>query len=349
MVSGVLVPITGLLGVVVVVTGWLSVLRTVFTPRRTSSRIARGSVRAVVAVVFPLARHLPHQLRERVLDTCTPVSVFLMAWCWLGLQVVGFGLLAVSTGATPPRFTEVVRFFMLEGVGAAAGLVLPAWVSCVMVLSVFMVHLLRLTDSFRRRELSVAGLMATAETPLDAESLLADYLRTGSREQLDGMFAQWSAWLADIRATHVSYPSLLYYRPASQFVWLRAAVVVLDAAALVQAVAPNWAPPHTRALLHTGTCCLHESAIRLGLHVPKSVVSLHGREEHAFTDSVRGAVSAGLPPERTGQDAWWAFQAARTRYAPHISAISARLMYDFELPAPPVEPVPDVRKKVPSA
>jgi hypothetical protein len=349
MVSGVLVPITGLLGVVVVVSGWLSVLRTVFTPRQTSTRIARGSVRLVASVLFPIARFLPLRQRERVLDTCTPVSVFLMAWVWLALQVVGFGLLAVSAGAAEPRFVDVVHFFMLDGVGAAGGLVLPAWVSCVMVLSVFMVHLLRLTDSFRRRELLVTGLMATAATPLDAEALLADYLRTGSREQLDGMFAQWSAWLADIRATHVSYPSLLFYRPASQFVWLRAAVVVLDAAALVQAVAPNWAPPHTRALLHTGTCCLHESAVRLGLHVPKSVVSLHGREEHAFTDTVRVAVSAGLPPERTGQDAWWAFQAERTRYAPHISAISARLMYDFELPAPPAEPVADERNKAPAA
>lgn len=349
MVSGVLVPITGFLGVVVVVAGWLSVLRTVFTPRRTSTRIARGSVRAVAAVVFPIARLLPVRRREHVLDTCTPVSVFLMAWVWIGLQVVGFALLAVATGAAAPRLTDIVHFFVLEGVGAAGGLVLPAWVSCVMVVSVFMVHLLRLTDSYRRRELLVTGLMATAETPLDAEVLLADYLRTGSREQLDGVFAQWSAWLADIRATHVSYPSLFFYRPASQFVWLRAAVVVLDAAALVQAVAPHWAPPHTKALLHTGTCCVHESAIKLGLHVPKSVVSLHGREEHAFTDTVRVAVSAGLPPERTGQDAWWAFQAARTRYAPHISAISARLMYDSELPAPPAEPVAEVRSKAPAA
>jgi hypothetical protein len=332
---GVLLPLAGLLGAVAVVAGWLSVLRTVFTPRRSSTLVARWSVRVVAAVVFAVARRVPRRPRERVLDTCMPLSVFLMLWVWLALQVVGFGLVAVAFGLVRPAPDELVRFLALRDEGVGAGLALLAWVSCVVVLAVFVVHLLRLLDSFRRRELLVTGGMITAVVPSDAEVLLVDHLRTGSREQLDGAFARWSAWLADIRATHVSYPSLLYYRPASQFEWLRAALVVLDAAALVQAIAPDWAPPHTRALLHNGSCCLEESATRLGLRVPRTEVSLHGREEHAFADAIRAALSAGLPPERTGGDAWCAFQSARTRYAPHISMISAHLMYDSELPASP--------------
>ncbi|MFC6093546.1 hypothetical protein [Saccharothrix lopnurensis] len=345
---GLLLPLTGLLGAAVVFAGWLSVLRTVFTPRRTSTVAARWSVRVVAVAVFALARRTPRRLRERVLDTCMPVSVFLMLWVWLASQVAGFGLVAVAVGVLRPEPGEVVRFLTLDGGGSGAGLALLAWVSCAMVLAVFFVHLLRLLDSFRRRELLVTGGMITAVVPSDAEVLLVDHLRTGSRERLDGAFAQWSAWLADIRATHVSYPSLLYYRPASQFEWLRAAVVVLDAAALVQAIAPQWAPPHTKALLHNGSCCLEESASRLGLRVPRTEVSLHGREEHAFSDAIGAALSAGLPPERTGEDAWHAFQSARTRYAPHVSMISAHLMYDFELPASP-DSVADERSRTPVA
>ncbi|MFD7656539.1 hypothetical protein ACFV4N_21420 [Actinosynnema sp. NPDC059797] len=344
-----LLPLAGLLGAAVVFTGWLSVLRTVFTPRRTSTAAARWSVRVVAATVFTIARRAPRGLRERVLDTCMPLSVFLMLWSWLVLQVVGFVLVAIAIGVVGARPDEVVRFLTLhDDQAAGAGLGLLVWVSCAMVLAVFMVHLLRLMDSFRRRELLVTGGMITAVVPSDAEVLLVEHLRTGSRERLDGAFAQWSAWLADIRATHVSYPSLLYYRPASQFEWLRAAVVVLDAAALVQAIAPHWAPPHTKALLHNGTHCLEESASRLGLRVPRTEVSLHGREEHAFSDAIGAALAAGLPPERTGEDAWHAFQSARTRYAPHVSMISAHLMYDFELPASP-DPAADERTRTPVA
>jgi hypothetical protein len=57
-------------------------------------------------------------------------------------------------------------------------------------------------------------------------------------------------------------------------------------------------------------------------------VSLHWREQRGFADTIRIARSAGLPVERTPQEAWHAFQDMRTRYAPYAATIGSILHYE---------------------
>jgi hypothetical protein len=311
------------LGCVLTVTVWLSVLRTVFTPRAQSTRAAWWSIKVVASIGLPVARRLPDRPRERFLDSCAPLALFVMVTTWLAGIAAGFVLLAygIHAGRLGDLLDGDAPAPSARPVAAAAAL------SAGLVLAAFTTHLVRVTGAYSRRERLVARLGGQAARPPDAEMVLADYLRAGSRDRLDVMFAEWAGWLADVWCTHVGYPALTFARPANSLCWIKAALIVLDAAGLTQAVAPNWAPPHTRSLLRTGSNCLQSLAAQVGVTPGPAPVSLHGREEQGFTDTVRLVVDAGLPKERNDEAAWKAFQALRIHYAPYAAGVAAYLLY----------------------
>ncbi|PRX97104.1 hypothetical protein [Allonocardiopsis opalescens] len=318
-------------GLLVFIT-WLSVLRTVFIPRERSSGAARWTLKVVSSAALRTARALrtlgtvPGKAAERVLETYSPLVLMVMAAGWLLGTGLGFALLGWGVAGTPAAGLPTAGLLPAESapqpVQTAA-----AW-STMLLVAVLTTHLIRLTDAYSRRERQVTQLASQAMLPTDAEAVLADYLRTGSRDNLDGRFAEWAAWMSDVQGTHLGYPSLVHYRPAGRLCWVQAAVIVLDAAALTQAIAPNWAPPNTRSLLDAGTRCLRGLADRLGLIIPHAAVSLQGREEHEFSATMRLAIQAGLPAERHEALAQEVFQDLRTRYAPYAAAIATHLLYD---------------------
>jgi hypothetical protein len=102
-------------------------------------------------------------------------------------------------------------------------------------------------------------------------------------------------------------------------------VVVLDAAALVEALAPGWAPLHARVLLDVGSHCMQCLATQAGIVLPRVRVSLHGREERGFGDTMQLAIDSGLPAERDIDHAWTTFQEIRVSYAPYAVQIGSLL------------------------
>lgn len=306
-----------LAGITLVVITGLSVLRTVVNPRDRSSVAARVTARYTYRALLLGSSALPRRRRERVLDLCVPVSLTALLGTWLigtasACWLVAYGL--------PVGDEDAVR---------SAG-----WSLAGLEALLFAVYLSKLIEKYQRREAITTRLQAQATSPLDAEVVLADRLRGGSRSDLGKAFEHWADWLADIRSSHASCPVLLYLRPAGEMCWVEAAVTVLDAAALTEAVAPMWAPPSVRVLLAAGSDCIQRLAWQLDIRMAVPSVSLHGREERAFSDSVRCAVSAGLPQERDSDKSWWAFQDSRTRYAPHADAICSFLRYRNGPPRP---------------
>ena len=80
-----------------------------------------------------------------------------------------------------------------------------------------------------------------------------------------------------------------------------------------------------RWLLRAGSSCVRRLAEQIGVTPPAVPVSLQGREERGFDDSVGLVLDAGLAEERDRQEAWSAFQELRGRYAPYAAAIDFRL------------------------
>jgi hypothetical protein len=309
-----------LAGITLAVITGLSVLRTVVNPRDRSSLAARATARYTYRALLLGSSALPQRRRESVLDLCVPVSLTALLGTWLVATAAACWLVAYSL---PVGAEDAVR---------AAG-----WSLAGLEGLLFAVYLSKLIEKYQRREAITTRLQAQATSPLDAELVLADRLRGGSRSDLGAAFEHWADWLADIRSSHASCPVLLYLRPAGEMCWVEAAVIVLDAAALTEAVAPMWAPPSVRVLLAAGSDCIQRLAWQLDIRLAVPSVSLHGREERAFSDSVRCALSAGLHAERDGDTSWRAFQDSRTRYAPHADAICSHLRYRSGSPRPEQE------------
>jgi hypothetical protein len=315
--------LTAFLGGSLVVFTWLSVFRTVFTQGQAPSRAAGWTTGLIAATLEPVAARLAPVRRERLLAVCAPLALFALFGVWFAGSTTGFLLIAVASGAIAPVPDGVGWLFAYDGRINLVGVVEA--VSMTLLVAVFAVYLIRVVGAYGRRELLVARLAAQASVPSDAERLIAGYARTDSRDQLDMWFAEWADWFADIRCTHVGHPALMRFRSASDLCWLQAAVIVLDAAALVEAAAPGWAPSNTRVLLEAGSSCLQRIAATTGIVLPRSTVSLHGREQRGFADTIRMTRFAGLPVARSQQLAWEVFQRERTRYAPYAAAVAARL------------------------
>ncbi|MET9240092.1 hypothetical protein [Nonomuraea sp. NPDC003709] len=293
-----------LAGAALVAAVWLSVVLTVFTPRGRPTRLVRGVLRAFAGPMLAMAGRVPPVLREPLLDLCGPLAVVTVAAIWLGVSSAGFALLE----GTPLREAE--------------------WASRLLMVAAITTYLGHFLAAYSRRERLVARLAGSVCNPRDADTMLASYLKTGSRDHLDTMFAEWTVWMAEVEHSHLAHPALTFRRPAGDLDWLKAAVIVLDVAALIEALAPSWAPAHTKALLATGTRCMHRLTHGLCITLPPIPVSLQGREERNFSDTLLLAHEAGLPAERDPMEAWTVFQDLRTGYAPHAYAIETRLRYD---------------------
>lgn len=325
-------------GAALVVVVWLSVLRTVLIPGETSSRLARWSARAMAAACLTVARGLPRPAARKVLDFCAPLSLFVVAGLWLAGQLVGFALIgaALAPGSGPLLLSRALH---RGPVGTATGLV--ALVSVALVLVAFAVYLVQFTHAYAQREREVTRMAVEVPTLADADRKLGICLESTPREKVDDRFAQWAEWLADVRGAHLSYPALLYARSAGTLPWPSAVIIAMDVAAVVQAVAPGWAPGRARLLIEHGSACVQRIAAQVGIAPPVTTVSLQGREEFIFNDTVRLAVHAGLFEERDRSETWDDFQRIRGRYAPYAMAVNHWLMYEVHervpIPTPAVD------------
>jgi hypothetical protein len=313
-------------GTLMIAVTWLTVVRTVLIPRGNSSHIVRGMLRAWSSGVQELTRRVSPTYRARLMEIGATTCLLAFLGFWLAVQIVGFGLISMALLAPeePSRALGILRTGGTEP--AVVGLV--AELSVLMLLVVFCAYLSRLSAAYGRRESMAVRLAGLATREPDAEMVIANHVRSGFPGHLDQLMAEWASWLAEIRFTHTAYPVLVYYRAAARICWLRSAVIMLDTAALVDALAPNWAPPNTRALLRTGIDCLQTVAGQVGVRPRPSMTSLQGREDVAFSDTMYVAVAAGLVAERDPDDAREAFQRWRLEYAPYAAAISENLAYE---------------------
>jgi hypothetical protein len=318
------------LGLIILGAALTSVARTVVVPRNRSSRLMRFALRTTLAAARAVMR--PGSCeggRPRYVDLVGPLALAAVLLVWVAGLVSGFALVAVAVGGVRADVDAVAGLLLRtrpEQAGPlGAAVAVLAWGAVGATVACFAGYLATVCAAYGRRERSVRRIASQAASPPEAEDLLAVHLRDGSCT-IGPLLAEWDRWFNDVRTTHSAYPVLVNLPRNSDLCWLEAMVIALDTAALVDALAPSAALPYARALLRSGTACLRELAGQLRVSVPAPLVSLQGREENDFPDTVNRALMAGLPAERAEQEAWRTFQDWRQAYAPHASAIAVHLL-----------------------
>jgi len=329
-------------GATVVVLDSSDLVRSLIVPRPIRRRTVTALAVLARRALHGVARRIqPYEARDRFLASSEPLVMLFRVIAWLSVGLVGFALVIWGVGhvafghafvesgssmftlgfATEARATpEVVEF-----IAAAFGL---------LVIALQIAYLPALYDSFNRRETLVTMLESRAGTPPWGPELLARHYLVGIEGNLAALYGDWERWCADVSESHTAYPSLLHFRsPHATNSWIVGLVAVLDSASLHLSLCPSAAPPEARLCVRMGFTCLRDIARVMRIEfdpdpMPDDPITLPFDE---FVEAVRRLEQAGVPVERSAQDAWPHFRGWRVNYEAVSYLIADRL---FAPPGP---------------
>jgi hypothetical protein len=330
--------VIAIVGALLVLTTWGSVIGTLIVPRpaggwltRWVDRIINLAFRAVTSGIAD------HKQRDRVLATQAAAILLAQLVAWLGIFYVGYSLLLwpfISTGlgsafnaASPDVFGPNAAVGNPEKVFAD----LAAFTGLVVV-TLQIAYLPTLYSEFNRRENDVSLLNARAGVPSWGPELLArTHYALGSGAStintLPDLYGQWERWAAEVAESHTTYLPLVRFRsPRPLSSWVIALLAVLDSAALYLALSPQSAPVvPARLCLRGGFDCLARVAQAMDLDVPEVTdpaagISLSYDE---FLDAVARMQKVDFPIERDPAEAWPDFVGWRVNYENAAYAVAA--------------------------
>ncbi len=189
--------------------------------------------------------------REGFLAYYGPLSLIVLLGFWAAGLILGFGCVQyglgehVSLGSEKITFAKVLylsgeTFFTLgygditpNNPAARALSVFEAGMGFAF-LGVVVGYLPVIYGSFNSREVEISLLDARAGSPPSAAEFLGRLGCCPDQTVLDNIFRDWERWSADLLASHISYPVLVFFRSQhGNQSWLSALTVMLDVTSLV--------------------------------------------------------------------------------------------------------------------
>lgn len=331
----------GLVGALLVVLTWSSVITTLVVPRRSRDRVSLGVDRAVNAVYRTATRRVrDYATRDRRLARQAATTILMQLAVWVSLFYLGFALLLLPfdhAGFGHALAQAGSSLFTLGYAGPHGGAMTViddlAAASGLVVVALQIGYLPTLYSAFNRRETEVMLLSSRAGTPAWGPEILArtrfGFTTEDDGAVMDDFYLEWERWAADLSESHTNYPVLTRFRsPAPLSSWLVALVAVLDSAALWMALAPSTVPAvQARLCLRMGFTALRSIADTVGLEVdhdpdPDSELAL------TYDDYVKGVeriASTTFRMDRTAEQGWPDFRGWRVNYESVAYALMDRL------------------------
>jgi hypothetical protein len=318
-------------GLLLVLTGWQSVIGTLIVPRPVGSWLTRTVDRMVVAVYRAGTAWVGDWVRrDRILATQAAAVLITQLVGWLTIFQAGYTLMLWPahgrsiTAALSDAGSSIYTLGFTEPVGTGpAVVVFVAAATGMIVVALQVGYLPTLYAAFNRRETEVALLVARAGAPSWGPELLARaHYALGSGvstiNTLPDLYRQWERWAADVAESHTTYLPLVRFRsPQANSSWVISLLAVLDSAALILTLSPGEAPTvAARLCLRSGFGCLIRVAQAMGIDVPDEAdpeagISLTYQE---FLDAIARMRDAGFETTRAPSEAWPDFVGWRVNY-----------------------------------
>lgn len=317
-------------GIVVILGTGVSVVGTLVVPRAIDSRISRACDAAVDRVFVLVTRPVRDFMRrDRILAWQSPVSLLVRLGVWIGLLVLGYGLVLVPivTDSLFHAFSEAGSSMFTLGYAApsADGSTVIDYVAAytgLVVVGLQVGYLPTLYAAFNRRETLVTLLVSRAGVPAWGPEILArtrwGIYDADSQSILRELFTAWEQWSAEVGESHTTYVSLVRLRsPRPMSHWLTSVLAVMDAAALHLSLAPDSEPKQAaRLCLRMGFTALNQIARTMRLAVdedpdPDAPISISYGE---FTEAVEMLHRLNYQIERSTEQAWPHFRGWRVNY-----------------------------------
>ncbi|MCA1824015.1 MAG: hypothetical protein ABR520_05375 [Mycobacteriales bacterium] len=323
-------------GVVVVLVTFSSIMRTLIVPRGLSSRLTAVVERLVRAPFFAIANRVAsYEVKDRLLAFLAPSVLLTVLATWLALVILGFGLMvwagggATFAGALRESGSSVFTLGFAAPAGTGTTLVaMFAAASGLVIVALQIAYLPTLYGAFNRREQLVTKLQSRAGEPAWGPEILARHQLVGIVDNLAAFYDDWESWAADVAESHTNYPVLVHFRsPQPLRSWVVALLAVLDSAALYLSVAPNETPSEARLCLRMGFTCLRDIARVMGIPFnadprPDDPLELTYDE---FAAGIERIAQPGFPMSRRPEEAWPHFRGWRVNYESIAYAIADRV------------------------
>jgi len=329
-------------GILLILTGWESVIGTLIVPRPVASWLTRMVDRLVVTVYHTVTRPVSDYVRrDRILATQAAAILVVQLGAWLGIFLVGFTLVLWPsngrsvTSALANAGSSIFTLGFSEPAGTTpAIIVFVAAATGMVVIALQIGYLPTLYAAFNRRETEVALLNSRGGVPSWGPELLArtHYALgsgTSTLDTLPDLYRNWERWASDVSESHTTYLPLVRFRsPQPYSSWVISLLSVLDSAALYLSLAPEEAPTvPARLCMRSGFGCLSRIARAMGMQVPEEAdpeagISLTYDE---FLNAVARMREVGFPITRDPADAWPDFVGWRVNYENAAYQIAAAL------------------------
>jgi Ion channel len=317
---------------------------TVMLPRTVSRRVrlTRSFFRLTWRPWSRVAARLASEARrERFLAVYGPLSLIGLIVVWALMLVVGFA--AIQWGAGSQMLTQEGRpiawaddLYMsgttlitlglgdIHPVGAFARVVTVAEAMTGFgFLAIVIAYLPVLYQSFSRREVQLTLLDAWAGSPPSAGEVLRRLGVANAVGELTPFLKDWEYWCSELLESHISYPSVAYFRSQHQRQsWVAALATVLDVTAFVQAGiegVPDWQASVTFAIARHAAVDLCQV---LSAEPDWAADRLPGGDLDALRAQLE---AASLHPNRSA-DATRRLAELRALYEPFVSGLSRKLM-----------------------
>lgn len=326
---------------------------TIILPRRVRRRLRLTSViyRLTWTPWALLGRRL-RRGREGALSLYGPLALLFLLAVWAVILIIGFAVLQWALGSRLLSPSGSISFgtdlymsgttFFTLGLGdvvpisplSRAVTVLESGTGFAF-LALVIGYLPILYQAFSRREVAISLLDARAGSPPTAAELLRRNAERGSVAALMSLLSDWEHWSAELLESHLSYPSLGYFRSQHENQsWLASLTAILDVCALVLVgieETPKLQAKLTFAMARHAAVDLSQvfGVVTRGVK-PTRLPPEELAELRTFL------ASAGLHP-REGPEADAKLKHLRGQYEPYVLALAQYLL----LQLPPWLPVPD--------
>lgn len=317
--------LVGLAGTAAVLWAIVAAVVTVVVPRGTPVFLTR-LVFVLTRIPFHgRARHMTDlRRRDAVLAAFGPTGLLMLPIAWLLLIITGCMCIDWALGAPsfrrafgesgsslftlgiipPSSLPQMVVTFVEAGLGL--GLV-----------ALLIAYLPSIYNSYSRRELMVTALETQAGSPPNAVEMIERLARIHGLGDTTGFWLDWARWFADIEETHISTPTLVYFRsPQPERSWITAAGAVLDGASLMVSAIDQERQPQAELCIRAGYVSLRRISDFYSLPYdpdprPDDPIAI---ERSEFEAAYERLASAGAPMKPDRDEAWRSFAGWRVNY-----------------------------------
>ncbi len=335
---------------------FLDIFETIILPRRVSRRLrlARVILLSTWAPLTIITRRIKNSSRrEAILSMYGPLSFIFLLICWGVALIFSYGVIQWAMGSPltssvgPPSFggdlymsgstfftlglgdivphTMLSRFVTILEAGTGLG-----------VFALVIGYLPVLYQAFSRREVSISLLDARAGSPPTAVELLRRHCREDTGE-LISFLRDWERWSAELLESHISYPTLAYFRSQHEHQsWLAALTMVLDVCAIIMTGIDDI--PRQQARL-TFAIARHAAVDLSQVFYAPPTMATGDRLATFDIARVRQALADAGITLADGEESDKRLAEMRQKYEPYVDALSERLM----LPLPAWFPVAEAQ------